>query len=90
LRRGGRYARWAGSHNGLLIVTFDECGDNTPVSTTPIATIFVGAAVRQVRSPQRVTLYSLLRLVEDTYGLPAPGQEASAPRTAGVWNATGY
>ena len=79
------YAQWAGSHNSLLIVTFDECAGSDPVSTTPIATIFVGSSVRQVVSPQRLTLYSLLRLVKDIYGLPSLGQEASAPRIAGVW-----
>ena len=80
------YARWAEGHNSLLIITFDECGGSDPVSITPIATIFVGAAVRQLVSPQRVTLYSLLRLVEDIYGLPPLGNETSAPRITGVWN----
>ena len=71
------YARWARGHNSLLIVTFDECAGSDPVATTPIATIFVGASVRSVVSPQRLTLYSLLRLVEEIYGLPSLGQEAS-------------
>ncbi len=79
------YAHWAESHNSLLIVTFDECAGSDPVSTTPIATIFVGSAVLQRVSPQRLTLYSLLRMVEDIYGLPIIGQEASAPRIVGAW-----
>jgi hypothetical protein len=80
------YARWARGHNSLLIVTFDECAGSDPVATTPIATIFVGASVRNVVFPQRLTLYSLLQLVEEIYGLPSLGQEASAPRIAGVWD----
>jgi len=79
------YSLWAESHNSLLIVTFDECAGNDPVPTTPIATIFVGSSVRQFVSPQRLTLYSLLRMVEDIYGLPYLGQEASAPRIIGAW-----
>jgi hypothetical protein len=79
------YSRWAGSHNSLLIITFDESAGSDPVSSAPIATIFVGASVRKVVSPQRLTLYSLLRLVEDIYGLPSLGEEAWAPRIAGVW-----
>lgn len=79
------YARWAGAHNSLLIVTFDECAGNDPVSSTPIATIFVGSSVLRTTSQQAATLYSLLRLVEDIYGLPYLGAEASAPRIAGVW-----
>jgi len=80
------YARWATDHNSLLIVTFDECAGSDPVSTTPIATILAGAAVRRSTSSQHVTLYSLLRLVEDIHGLPYLGNEATAPRIAGVWN----
>lgn len=79
------YARWAGAHNSLLIVTFDECAGSDPVSSTPIATIIVGSSVLQTVSPQPVTLYSLLRLVEDIYGLPYLGAEASAPRIEGLW-----
>jgi len=79
------YARWAGAHNSLLIVTFDECAGGDPVSSTPIATIFVGSSVLQTVYPRPATLYSLLRLVEDIYGLPYLGAEASAPRIAGIW-----
>ena len=82
----GGYARWALDHNSLLIVTFDECAGIAPVSTTPIATIFFGASVRRSTSAQHVTLYSLLRLVEDIHGLSYLGTEASARRIAGVWN----
>jgi hypothetical protein len=79
------YAQWAGRHNSLFIVTFDECEGSDPVSTTPIPTIFVGSGVRQITSPQHVTLYSLLRMIEDIYGLRYLDNEASAPRIAGVW-----
>jgi phosphatidylinositol-3-phosphatase len=79
------YASWAISHNSLLIVTFDECAGSDPVLSTPIATIFVGASVRQGETTQWVTLYSLLRVVEDMYGLPYIGDEATAPPIVGIW-----
>jgi hypothetical protein len=79
------YAQWAATHNSLLIVTFDECADGDPVSTTPIATILVGSSVLQTVSTRPATLYSLLRLVEDIYGLPYLGAEGSAPRIEGLW-----
>jgi hypothetical protein len=80
------YAQWAAGHNSLLIVTFDECAGSDPVSSTPIATIFAGSSVRTTVHDQTVTLYSLLRLVEDIYGLPYLGNDATAPQIAGVWN----
>jgi hypothetical protein len=79
------YARWAPAHKSLLIVTFDECAGKDPVDSTPIAAIFVGASVRPDTSPRRATLYSLLRLMEEIYGLPALGEEGSAPRITGIW-----
>jgi phospholipase C len=79
------YAQWAKANNSLLIVTFDECDPPSPVASTPIATIFVGAGVKQTVSPEHVTLYSLLKLVEDIYDLPYLGADASAPRIVGVW-----
>ena len=38
------YLAWANTHNSLLIVTFDEDGDNT--ATNQIPTIFAGAKVK--------------------------------------------
>ncbi|MEP6822066.1 MAG: alkaline phosphatase family protein [Chthoniobacterales bacterium] len=38
------YLAWANTHNSLLIITFDEDGDNTP--SNQIATIFAGAGIQ--------------------------------------------
>ena len=80
------YARWAVSHNSLLIVTFDE----GPVFTAPadarIATIMVGAHVRIGTSGQRITHYSILRTLEDVYGLPPIGEDQSASTITRIWN----
>ncbi len=76
------YARWASAHNSLLIVTWDEddgTGDNR------IATIFAGAMVRPGSTPQRIDHYSILRTLEDMYGLSRLGESARARPVAGVW-----
>jgi hypothetical protein len=80
------YAQWAAGHNSLLIVTFDEPAGSDPVSSTPIATIFAGSAVRTAVNSQTLNLYSLLRFLEEVYRLPYVGNEAAAPRIVGAWN----
>jgi hypothetical protein len=79
------YARWAITHNSLLIITFDECAGANPVSSTPIATIFAGARLAQGVSSYPVNLYSLLRMIEEIYGLPIMGDEGTASRIEGIW-----
>lgn len=74
-RHLGSYARWAGTHHSLLIVTWDE-DDNT--SRNQIPTIAVGAGVIRGPNRQTVTHYSVLRTLEDAYGLPHLGHAAGA------------
>jgi len=76
------YAQWAQTHNSLLIVTWDEddsTGDNR------IATIFAGPMVKQGTSPQRIDHYSILRTIEEMYGLPCLGESAQAKPVSRVW-----
>lgn len=76
------YAQWALKHNSLLIVTWDEDdykGDNR------IATILVGPMVKRGTSAQRINHYSLLRTVEEMYGLAYANESAQAKPIAGVW-----
>jgi hypothetical protein len=75
------YRRWAGSHRGLLIVTFDE-DDNS--SANQILTVVAGDRVRPGEDPQRVDHYGVLRAIEDCYGLGALGAAASAPRITAI------
>lgn len=79
------YAAWAVSHNSLLIVTFDEGPGRQPFATTPIATIFVGARAKTGLSDQPITHYSILRTIEDMYGLPYLGEDAKAVPLNGIW-----
>jgi acid phosphatase len=76
------YATWAQQHNSLLVVTFDE--DNGS-SENHIATLLVGSMVQPGTSGQRIDHYSLLRTLEDMYGLPPLGAAAKAAPLTGVW-----
>ena len=67
------------------MVTFDE--DNGS-SANHIATILVGPMVKPGTSAQRVDHYSLLRTLEDMYGLPPLGRAAEAAPIDGVWTSS--
>jgi phosphatidylinositol-3-phosphatase len=77
------YARWARTHNSLLIVTFDESEGGSAVNH--IATFVVGAGVTTTSVAQRIDHYSVLRTLEDMYGLPPLGEAANAQPLAGIW-----
>lgn len=76
----GAYASWARAHDSLLVITTDEDdgGDNR------VATLLYGAHVVPGNHAQRADLYSLLRLIEDLYGLPRIGASATAAPITGV------
>jgi len=82
LRRHVRpYLKWARRHNSLLVVTWDEGnGDDNH-----IATVLAGAHVRAGPSDQQANHYSLLRTIEDMYGLTHAGAAADAGPLTGVW-----
>ena len=69
------YARWAVSHNSLLIVTWDE-DSGTPRNHIP--TIFFGAHVRPGTYNEPISHYNVLRTLEDVYGLPPTANAATA------------
>jgi acid phosphatase len=72
----GPYATWAAGHNSQLIVTWDE--DDGSASNR-IPTIITGAGVVSGTDGSKATLYSLLRLIEQDYGLKLLGGAAHAP-----------
>jgi phosphatidylinositol-3-phosphatase len=83
----GGYAKWARSHNSLLIITWDEDGtilgfggDNNKVPT-----IFYGAHVRPGIYKEHTSHYGILRTVEDMYGLAPAGKSARATPITDVW-----
>ncbi len=77
------YARWAMTHNSLLIVTWDEDDGS---EDNRVATIFVGAMVKPGRSAQRISHYTLLRTIAGMYGLPPPGESAWEKPITGIWH----
>jgi acid phosphatase len=81
------YAAWAKTHDSLLVVTFDE---DEGTSVNHIATFVVGAGVRPgTTSSQRIDHYSVLRTIEDLYGLAPLGKAADASPLARIWDTSG-
>jgi hypothetical protein len=76
------YVRWASTHDSMLIVTFDE-NDGSPGNK--IATIFAGAFVKPGTYPEKIDHYSVLRTIEDAYGLSHAGTSDSRSPITDVW-----
>lgn len=74
------YVQWARSHNSLFVLTFDE--SDSP--TNQITTIFVGPMVTPGDYGARIDHYSVLRTLDDLYGIPATGSAASASPIVGA------
>jgi len=81
------YAQWARTHASLLIITWDE-DDYSASNANHIATIFYGAAVKTGAYAEPITHYSVLRTLEDMYGLKALGGAATAMPITDVWDDT--
>ncbi|MGH6994203.1 MAG: alkaline phosphatase family protein [Stellaceae bacterium] len=78
----GTYAKWAETHNSLLIVTFDEddySADNR------IPTVIYGDHVRPGRYTERITHYSVLNTLVAMYGLTPFAQIAAVPPIREIW-----
>ncbi|MFI5910129.1 alkaline phosphatase family protein [Dactylosporangium sp. NPDC051541] len=76
------YARWAKTHNSLLIVTFDE--DNH-LAVNQIFTVFAGARVEPGSYPGKINHYSVLRTIEAAYGLPGLNAAANLSPITDIW-----
>lgn len=80
------YVQWAATHDSLLVVTFDE-SDRHDTGENEIATFFVGPMVRAGRTSQEIDHYSVLRTVEQMYGLPPLGRAADREPATDIWTA---
>jgi hypothetical protein len=81
------YVEWAKSHNSLLVVTFDESegkGDD------PIATLLVGPMVQAGDTAQHVDHYSILRTIEEMYGLEPLGEAANRDPITDIWTSSAH
>ena len=72
------YAQWARTHHSVLLVTWDE--GNYTATTNHIPTIVTGdpTLVRSGLSEQSIDHFSVLRTIEEMYGLPLLGGSATA------------
>jgi hypothetical protein len=82
----GSYLAWANTHNSLLVLTFDESEAHT--AGNPIATVFAGPMIAPGAYATRIDHYSILRTIQDMYGLAALGHSAEATAITGVWRST--
>jgi acid phosphatase len=78
------YARWARTHNSMLLVTFDESEHDRD---NHIATFAVGQRVPPGPITERADHYRLLRTLQDLYGLPPLGHSADTTAIGGLWRA---
>lgn len=80
------YAQWAKAHNSLLVLTWDE-DDNS--ANNQIPTILIGGQVKTGSYSETINHYSVLRTLEDAYGLAAAGASATATPITDAWTGTG-
>jgi acid phosphatase len=69
------YLRWAETHNSRLIVTFDE---NDGAKGNRILTLVAGAGVTPGRRGEKINHYTILRTIEEWYGLEPIGHATTA------------
>ncbi|WP_333754966.1 alkaline phosphatase family protein [Streptomyces sp. IBSBF 3352] len=79
----GDYARWAKTHNSLLVVTWDE-DEGGGDEDNQIPTVVVGEQVEPGDHDQPNNLYGLLRTILDAYGLDPLGHGADA-KPLDIW-----
>jgi hypothetical protein len=83
LRRNlGRYVTWAGRHNSLLVVTWDE---DDKSANNHIPGILAGAHLKRGRYAGRVDHYRMLRTLEAAFGLPGIGGARQRSPITGIW-----
>ena len=78
----GAYAAWVYAHHSLLIVTWDE---DDGAKANQIPTILVGAGLMSGTDSMRSTHYTVLRTIEDAYGLARLGASSTAPPLTADW-----
>jgi len=77
------YVQWAKTHNSLFILTFDE---NNGGGTNQIVTVFVGQMVKVGSYAETINHFTVLRTIEDMYGLSHSGAAAAASPILDCWN----
>ncbi len=82
-----QFAKWALTHNGLLIVTWDE---DSGSSGNHIATLFLGGMVNPGYSAQHINHYTILHMISEMYGLPYLGHSSGEKTISNIWKSTNH
>jgi hypothetical protein len=77
------YIEWTRTNNSLFILTFDE-DDN--LNGNQITTIFTGKMVAAGEYTETINHYTILRTIEDMYGLPYACNASTATPISDCWN----
>ncbi|MDQ2817899.1 MAG: alkaline phosphatase family protein, partial [Candidatus Eremiobacteraeota bacterium] len=73
------------THNGLLVILWDEADSDNTNGGGHIATLFVGPMVKPGEYGQTVNHFNVLRTIEDMEGLPHLGNTGNFDAISGVW-----
>ena len=76
------YIQWAKTNNSLFVLTYDE---DDLLAGNQIVTIFNGPMVKGGQYAQTLNHYSLLRTIEDMYGLAHACNASSATSVSDCW-----
>jgi hypothetical protein len=79
------YIQWAKTHNSLFILTFDE--DNKSLGNR-VTTLFSGEMVKEGNYSKKINHLSILRTIEEMYGLPYACDASKAEPVNNCWNIT--
>jgi acid phosphatase len=77
------FVQWAKTHNSLLICTFDE---DELTTGGQILTIFAGQVVKPGQYSEWATHFSVLRTIEDMYGLSHPCNTDTSKTISDCWD----
>src|SRR5436190_6810460 len=77
------YVQWAKTHNSLFILTFDE---NNGGGTNQIVTVLVGEMVKVGSYAETINHFTVLRTIEDMYGLSHSGAAGTVSPILDCWN----
>lgn len=76
------YIQWAKFNNSLFILTFDEDDGS---ESNRIVTLFIGENILKGEYSEHIDHYTVLRTLEDMYGLPYAGNSAAATPITNCW-----
>jgi len=76
------FIQWASKNDSLFILTWDEDNFKKP---NQIPTIFVGPMVKTGEYSNYIDHYSVLRTIEDMYGIKPLGKSKNVSSIQGIW-----